>query len=133
MGKKYRTRDGRAVRVLAVDLNRRGWPVEAFVEDHDKSTGATHAYTDNGKFTRNGIGEHEADLIEITPFDDLKIDDPVVVTIGSQGSVGQVFHFAGTTEDGRPKVWAQGRTSLTVKSKQCDWWVPVGCKPYVAE
>ena len=131
MDKKYRTRDGRAVRVLAVDVNHSFKKVAAAVTFKDGSEEHVHSYNQYGMIC--GGQSSSADLIEVTPFDDMKIDDPVVVTIGSQGSVGRVFHFAGTTEDGRPKVWSQGRTSLTVKNKVCDWWVPVGCEPYVAE
>lgn len=132
MGKKYRTRDGRAVRVLAVDL---GGPAEFTVVAATKEKDGKEyvgLHTKEGRYctTRK---DNIRDLIEITPFDDMKIDDPVTITTGSQGNVGKVFHFAGTTEDGRPKVWAQGRTSLTVKNKVCDWWAPMGCKPYVAE
>lgn len=131
MDKKYRTRDGRAVMLLMTTLKNAQYPVAGIVTLNDGQQTVMN-FTDRGRRFSDG-SETAIDLIEVTLFDDLKIDDPVVVTIGSQGSVGRVFHFAGTTEDRRPKVWAQGRTSLTVKNKVCDWWAPVGCKPYVAE
>lgn len=56
----------------------------------------------------------ESDLIEISPYEDFKIDDKVLVWDGFQSEKYKTkAHFAGIDEDGNPMTWNNGQTSFT--------------------
>ena len=56
------------------------------------------------------------DLIEISPYEDFKIDDKVLVW--DDGNFNKkMAHFAGIHKDGDPMSWANGRTSFTTDEK----------------
>jgi len=64
MDKQYKTRDGRAVEVLKVDINHHNFPVAIVVTNLDGSQ-CTGTRTSTGRMY---VGkEHEADLIEVKP------------------------------------------------------------------
>ena len=65
MSKKYKTRDGRAVRVLCVDRNGKDYPVVALVPN-DVGQEMLRAHTGEGRYL-GPTDEHDADLIEILP------------------------------------------------------------------
>jgi len=105
MTKKYRTRDGRYVRVLCVD--REGTqPVVALVKYTD-GTECLAAFDADGKY--RGVPS-DFDLIEVGPYEDFKIDEPVMVSDTSDGC-WEPWHFAGVNERGRPLTWSNGGTS----------------------
>jgi hypothetical protein len=60
MGKKYQTRDGRAVRILCVDGPDSRWPVVGFIENCT----ATLNWSFDGYACREGT-PHEYDLIPV--------------------------------------------------------------------
>ncbi len=99
INKKYRTRDGQPVRVLCTDRAASN-PVVVLLGDKQRVV----AYDAGGKL--NGAGETGLDLIEIRPYDDLKIDDKV-------WAWGRPEHFAGVDARGFPTIWGGGKTSHT--------------------
>lgn len=107
MHKKYKTRDGRPVRILCTDRK-------------DPTLKVVYAYEVDGF---EGIAccnldgsydEHESvlDLIEVRPWDDFKIDDPVLVS--DDGLNWSKRYFAGVNSNGLPTAFNDGTTSFTV-------------------
>ncbi len=108
MHKKYRTRDGRYVRVLCVD--REGTqPVVALVKYTD-GTECLAAFDADGKYLHNRGVPSDFDLIEVGPYEDFKIDEPVMVR-DTTDDHWQPRHFAGADERGRPLTWSDRGTS----------------------
>lgn len=118
--KTYRTRDGRNVTILCVDRKHPEYPVIALVERGDGFE-SSESYTSNGHFSAHGC-EHHLDLIEVKPFEDFKIDEPVLVR-NTPDEQWQRRYFAGVTEDGYPTTWPQGATSWSaVKDGNLTYW-----------
>lgn len=65
--------------------------------------------------------EHNFDLVEIVPFADFKIDEPVMVRTGSD-TEWQKRHFAGISPEGKPQVWGGGSTSWTAGENAPSAW-----------
>jgi len=105
MDKKYRTRDGRPVRVLCVD--RKGpQPVVALVTN-DSGVEIMGVFVADGTyFTKPSA----LDLIEVSPYEDYQIDEPVMVR-DTTDDYWQPWHFAGVDERGKPLTWSAGGTS----------------------
>ena len=53
--------------------------------------------------------------VEVTTYEHLKIDDPIIVT-GVDGETHR-RHFAGVDSDGKPQAYSNGNTSFTATSK----------------
>lgn len=66
MDKKYQTRNGRAVRVLCVDMTGTKYPVCVAIADPEGKE-SCHAYQIDGSLWAGGNQIHEVDLIEIKP------------------------------------------------------------------
>lgn len=116
MGKKYRTRNGKEVRVLCVDHDSDTYPVVAIIH-HSDTDSDIYTFTRDGHYWFGQAAvpeEDEDDLVEVRPYDRLNIDDPVVVTDYPDGtSPLYLRHFAGVDSDGHPLAWINGRTSHT--------------------
>lgn len=112
MDKKYRCRDGVPVTVLAVGLNAHGSVVA--VRHTTNSEDLVLTFTSDG---RGGNYDHQCDLIEISPYDDFKVDDPVMVS--DFGRLWTKRYFYGVDENGRPMTFCDGRTR----------WTAEGCGP----
>ncbi len=108
MGKKYRTRNGQPVRLLATDLKGTSWPVAAAITTDDGSE-TVFIYYPNG--ARWSGFECEIDLVEVGPYDDFKIGEPVMAKLFPTSDVGLRRYFAGVTQDGRPMVFNDGLTA----------------------
>lgn len=119
MDKKYRTRNGRAVRVLCVDRKCDEFPVVAAVLSSDgKET--IHTFTAEGKYA---LGDHKTptDLVEVSEWDDFKIDDLVMVRNTDDGA-WNLRHFAGVdSKCDRPSTWVDGTTSWTANRSKSIW------------
>lgn len=114
MDKKYKTKSGIPVRILAVNIGG-DYPVVAVINE------GAHQFTAEGLFFSGG-GSDRKDLVEVTPYDDLEIDDKVIVTFldGTQ----RYSYFAGI-EDDCPLVFTEGATSFTYTSRTiCKHVVP---------
>jgi hypothetical protein len=113
--KKYRLRDEMAGEVLQVVISKNPaanrTPVMVEVRwESDGRAGWVPYYAD-GQFSSYLEAPHNYDLVEVTPFADFKIDDPVFV---SDDRINwHQRHFAGVIENGVPTTWSQGKTSFS--------------------
>lgn len=108
MGKNHRTRDGRPARVICVDAKGEQ-PVVALVPNGNSESVIRTSLA--GEFHPGGPHD-ELDLIEVGPYDDFKIDEPVMVRDDSENNWAR-RHFAGVAPDGKPTTWQNGGTSWT--------------------
>jgi hypothetical protein len=111
ISKKYRTRSGRAVRILCTDGPGRK-PVIGYWLGEDSHIEEWHIeewHIDGSYFYSEK--ESSLDLIEIAPYTDIAIDTPGWVRVGREG--WEPRHFAGVSEQGKPKAWSSGTTSHT--------------------
>lgn len=117
INKKYKTRCGRyPVRIYCTDAGG-FYPVHA-------------AYYDNGwvvsSYTEYGVAEdwqqHGAiDLIEVNPYEHIKIDDMVIVWDDGEPIVKYNRHFAGISSGGKPLAWDGGQSSFTSAGSKTEW------------
>lgn len=114
MNKKYRTRDGREVRVLCVDRNDEDYPVVALI---NRISGETpEAYTGDGFYHRSKK-ERGEDLIELSPYYYIKKGD-VVLAWDSLPSQKRILFFIGY-DDG--KVISTNSANLEDKDFYSYW------------
>lgn len=111
MHKKYKTRYGHPVRILCVDhkdVNEQAYSVVALVIT--EAGEEVQVYSKTGQYF---IDDYSAlDLIEVQPWDDFKIDDPVIVS--DNGLSWSKRYFAGVNSNGLPTAFNNGTTSFTV-------------------
>ncbi len=107
MGKKYKTRAGRPVRILTTDLKGR-FPVVAVVTETDCTETLLALLEDGTKWPEM---ESVYDLFEVTPYDGFKIGEPVMAKLFPTSYIGLRRYFAGVTQDGRPMVFNDGLTA----------------------
>jgi len=122
MGKKYKYRNGEPARVLCTDRPSDGsLHVISIEEDGDIICHTLEGYFYSDKTASN------YDLIEVSPYEDFKIDDKVIVW----DIKGMHFrrHFAGVDKEGRPLTWVGGLTSYTGHHTN-DWDY---CEKYTGE
>lgn len=104
MGKKYRLASGMVVRrILCVDrAGSVNYPVIAEMEN-----GSILSFGPNGEW-----GCNQGCLVEVRPYEDFKIDDPVMVKNKGERD-WSARYFAGVATEGYAKAWVDGRTSWT--------------------
>ena len=108
--KQYRTRDGRPARILATDRKHENYSVIALIGSLDGGFENLESFTIYGKAFVNDIDAN--DLVEVTPYDDFEIDEPVLVRY-TKDDYWTRRHFAGISQNGRPLAWEDGQTSWT--------------------
>jgi hypothetical protein len=115
LGKTYRTRDGMTARVVCVDVKNAHTCI-ALVEIG--SLELCDFFTSEG---RSRTGRHQDIVSEASPYDDYRLDEPVMVRRSSTGWYKR--HFAGV-EGGWPTAWTNGQTSFTKLEGTCnrDTW-----------
>jgi hypothetical protein len=121
MDKKYKTRHGMTARVVCVDAKgdaKGDQPVIALVLDSPTSTEFVIRTSLKGEFY-NGH-EHELDLIEVSPYEDFEIDEPVMVRVDGN-SQWERRYFAGINESGYPLAWVEGMTSWSADGYKTRW------------
>lgn len=110
INKKYMTKSGRKVRILATNIKDTNWPVAAAVRwfgDHDAED--LYSYSAEGLFHLGS--SHEHDLVEVPVWHDFKVDQPVLVR-NKDGS--WVKRYWARAVDDKPTTWANGATSWSV-------------------
>ena len=118
MGKKYRTRNGRTVRVICVDAKGTK-PVVSLVLARDNSESVIRS----GPKGELYIGEEdELDLIEVTPYDDFKIDEPVMVRCHEDAANLWVKRYFAGVMSGQPYTWDFGATSWSADNGYKSRW-----------
>ena len=112
MNKKWRTKDGRDARIVCVDLKHENYPVLCLVT-RESGIEDMFALTEELHFCR------EPYITEVMPWDDIKLDDPVVCWNKS----GHKYkgYFAGVDCYGKPKTWLYCRTSFSADGRACAW------------
>ena len=115
INKKYRTRDGRSVRILCIDRRSRGGDmVVGLIEKQNHESLMT--WNTSGQYSPSCSG---IDLVEVSPYEDFEIDDKVLVS--NTNNVSWIKrHFAGVDDYGRPLVFKYGMTSWT--TSEVDVW-----------
>jgi len=113
MNKKYRTRDGRDVEILKVDAGLKGdLDIIAIVN------GDIYTYYSDGKYGLGG--ELPLDLIEVSPYEDFEIDEPVMVS-DFDCLFWNKRYFAGINDRGKPMAWSNGKTSWLSNGEKRTW------------
>ena len=118
----YKTVDGQPVRVLCTDRPDSQYPVIAIVGEAGSTS--VEGYTSDG-FYNSYKSYSSKNLIKVGPYDNLQIDDKVVVRDNEKEPWAK-RHFAGVNEDGKALAWRSGYTSFTSKVT-IDW---VYCEAY---
>jgi hypothetical protein len=106
MDKKYKTMDGDPVRILCVDGPGK-YPVIGIC------CNSTEDWTIHGVFDAL-FPDTPMNLVEVSEWDDFKIDDPVMVRDREDESWLKGY-FAGVKE-GKPTTWSAGATSWSAIS-----------------
>ena len=118
INKKYKTRDGREVRIYATD-GCGAFPVHGAIK-RDDGWSAPLVWTEDGKFNLD-VDEKPMDLVEVSEWDDFKIDDPVMVArMGndlSEISGWSKRYFAGVSKLGKPETFIDGATAWSSHGK----------------
>jgi hypothetical protein len=112
--KKYRTRDGEDVRILCTDAPGK-YPVVGLIEGEEEP----QRWTISGGHVNVQKGYY-FDLIEVPPWDDFKIDEPVMVRDDLFGK-WKPRHFARVI-NGKPATWLSGCTSWSIGDGDTTRW-----------
>lgn len=115
--KKYRTRDGRAVRVLATDLKGGNRSLVVAIAEYDGDETVITLPPDGLEWPDRATSY---DLIEVGPYDDFVIDEPVLALVSGGSPEWQKRYFAGVSESGLPLVFINGRTRWSSNEHRID-------------
>jgi hypothetical protein len=118
MNKKYRTRDGFDVEIIAIRPDLKDGVIGIINgEDFVRERSTDGLYSHNKE-------PCDFDLIESTPYADLKVDDKVLVS--NDKRVWKNGHYAGIEKSGdgyfKPMIFNDGRTSFTSKLSPSFLW-----------
>lgn len=105
INKKYRTRSGCEVRIYATDAGG-DYPIHGAVKYKGNNYWSPRKWKDSGSECQ----ADSSDLIEVSPYEDFKIDDKVLVwNAGDEDKYKR--YFAGVGNQGRPLIFQDGATS----------------------
>ena len=119
LGKKFRTvgdKNGKKIfkaRIICVDADRSDYTIVALVVGED-GIERPEIYTKDLKYITNHSGSYR-DLVEVNPYEDFKIDDPVVCWTDKDPKDKRKRYFAGLSHDGKPTAFNHGATSFSDK------------------
>jgi hypothetical protein len=110
MGKKYRLKYGSEYKLYAVLENNKGYMEVhgAYMNDEGAWFPISHKLDGTGKTP--GFN-----LVEVSPYDHLKIDDKVIVWNNTAVRYRFKRHFAGIDITGKPLTYPNGNTSFSNK------------------
>lgn len=111
MNKKYKTRSGLPVRVLCIDAKNTAFPVVTLIAEKNSERVETYTSTGNAFIDYK---ESTYDLIEVSPYEDFKVDDLCVVT-SSTGT--KRFRYFAEQRNNIAYCFDMGRTSITGNEK----------------
>lgn len=103
LDKKYKTRCGYPVRVLCIDRKDTVWPVVAMYQKENCEGVSFHKINDGTSW--NG---QDFDLVEVSPYEDFKKDDKVMV---SRDGTKWIKRYFSHEENGVPYIFNNGNTS----------------------
>lgn len=124
MDKCYATRGGMPVRILCV--NRKDRQSVVGLATTSEGLDCVETWYPDGVY-RNDKSPSGMDLVEVSPYSNFKTDDPVLALLSDKTRIRA--HFAGLDAKGKPKVWNDGRTSITAYGPE-DTVSVVHCEPY---
>lgn len=113
MNKKYKTRDGRSVRILCTDGTKPEYPIIGCFE-----TGEPSMWTRSG-FYHNSFTKSSNDLVEYSPFEGYKIDDKIMVRDHEREPWVRRY-FAGVSVRGNVLAFCDGATSWSARWPSLD-------------
>lgn len=105
INKTYRTKEGHSTRILCVDAEG-NYPVVALIKT--SSGEQPMSFTEDGKAE---LYDTNPFLIEVNPFEDYKVDEPVMVR-ANESTSWRKRHFA-IYHNGDAYCWEEGCTSWT--------------------
>lgn len=115
MNLKYKTLEGLSVRVLCTDVKSEYSVVAAVMEKDGTET--ICSYTKEGLFY---VGcSNKNDIVEVSPYEDFKVDDLCVVT---DYSGNRFFRYFANEIEGVAYCFPDGRTSVTVCNELIMQW-----------
>lgn len=117
MDKRYRTRDGRPVRILCIDRKSPDYPVIALILDND-GVEFDDTFTATGRQFTDST-DRALDLIEVSPYDGFKVNDPVMIRDFTDQCWDRRY-FAGVDKEGKATSFINGLTSWTT-SQRASW------------
>lgn len=117
INKKYKTRSGLPVRILCVDRKSEEFPVVALVTNKDGHEVAS-TFTKTGSYHIEDVSMN--DLIEVSPYEDFKVDDLCVVS-ATEGKYKTFRYFAKEVQ-GIPYCFDDGKTSFTFNNEYFTAW-----------
>ena len=122
MNKKYKTKQGADVKIVAIDKDRK-YPVIGYYSNLDGDESLI-SWTIEGRF---GIDEESiCDLIESNPYADFKIDDKVLVKYNVSNNWYKRYFYK-LNDDGECIVFDEGRTSFSYGGHDYDTIVVAHC------
>lgn len=120
MGKKYKTKNGHDVEILKIGANLlEGRSVIVLIKRPYQEDDVMIYFSDGKCFNNVDCGD---DLIAVTPYDDFKIDDKVLVWDSLNYDNKKKRHFAGVDKDGKPMTFPIGTTSFTYDNEPLITW-----------
>jgi len=108
MDKKWIDRDGNSARIICVNAKGQ-YPIVALINQG--------GYEKVMQLTANlqaSAMNSKPYLIEVSPYEDLHIDQPVIVWDSAHNKYRR--HFAGVDSNGRPLTWDSRATSFSIGS-----------------
>ena len=119
VGKKYRMRGYPESEVVVFDTNiEPPFSVLAKSKHNKNDHWKMRTYTEDGSYYDEDDGS-EMDLVEISPYDDFKVDEPVMVS--GNGFAWYRRHFAEVRNDGIPMAWEEGCTRWSSHGRTSSW------------
>lgn len=108
----HKTRDGsRLARIILTDVNSEMYPVVAVMREVDQEQEYVETYTADLRFNVTHH-DHDYDLIEYSPWEDVKVDTKIMVRDGSAADTWVPRYFSHYA-CGKVHAFVEGRTSWT--------------------
>lgn len=107
MNKKYRTKSGSNVTLLSINAPLNG----SF-----KIVGVADNVIRRWNHLGTSVWDAEFNLVEVSEYEDFKIDDPVMVR-DDESEEWTCRHFAGVDSNGLALTWGYGTTSWTIEDE----------------
>lgn len=116
MDKKYRYRNGEPARILCTDRTSNCATVFPVIALNLAGNMTVHSIEGKAGHSTNS----DWDLIEVFPYEEFKMDDPVMARFSNGHEDEFRRHFAGIDASGNPLVWNGGQTQFTCQRyKMC--------------
>ena len=110
INKKYKTHNGDEVIIHKTDCGRE-YPVHASVRFRNNDYWNVMIYTVDGISSGGNV---KYNLVEIKPYDHIKVDDKVLVWDDDNPIQKFKRYFAGVSDSNKPMTWKHGSTSWSI-------------------